>query len=229
MPYRRFHRPKVLGEKPCSRATSDTLAPRTTARWNDATSAAVNCFLVIGEPSVPAVAGGPQLAATLYGEVGDHDSDDARGFQMKLPDRETSVIYALPVAVALALGLVACAASTPRTTVDAPASPGAASTENPAAVLAVQAYLRTFKLNEKDLAEGLTIPFGYGRDDGDSSVGVAKVMGRTGRQGHQVYQVVLAQCLGCRSRYMEIAPNPAPAAATQSSSATPPSPAPTVR
>jgi|HubBroStandDraft_1064217.scaffolds.fasta_scaffold233455_2 hypothetical protein len=112
-----------------------------------------------------------------------------------------------------------------------------------AAAESVRAYLRTFKLNEKDLSPGLSIPFGYypstTRENMDTNAGgSAKATGRSGPKGHQIYEVFSTNCwahgvhpcYGERT-FIEIAPEPeaAPAVPTASPSPTPPPPAPTPR
>lgn len=131
---------------------------------------------------------------------------------MKLPVRThaTSLFHVVSVALGLALGLAACPSSAASTTIEAPASPSA---ENPA-VRAVRAYLHTFKLNEKELAEDLTIPYVV-IVDGNSWVGAARVTGTMGPHGHRVYEVVVVtgsieaagQGVGLHA-FMEIAPEP---------------------
>jgi hypothetical protein len=108
----------------------------------------------------------------------------------------------LPTAVAL--GLVACAAGN----IEAPASPEAGNAGDSAIVESVRAYLHTFRLNEKDLTAGLTIPFEYWGGNADVS-GTARATGKTGPQGHQVYEVVFSEgpLPNQRNRrLMEIAP-----------------------
>jgi hypothetical protein len=70
----------------------------------------------------------------------------------------------------------------------------------------VQAYLRTFKLNEKDLVPGLTIPFAQ-RDSGAPpyTCGAARVTGKLGPHGHEIYELVIAGDWTL-PRFMEIAP-----------------------
>jgi hypothetical protein len=87
------------------------------------------------------------------------------------------------------LGLIACVPA-PASTIDTPASPQAGNLFDTAAVESVRAYLRTFKLNEKDLPAGLTIPLAF-HPEGWAYVGAAKATGRTGPRGHQVYDVVV--------------------------------------
>jgi ABC-type glycerol-3-phosphate transport system substrate-binding protein len=92
------------------------------------------------------------------------------------------------VAAAAALATYVACAAPPHGTATTAVSASAAAAESPAVVHAVQAYLRTFKLNEKELAENLTIP--YTRyQPGVAIVGAARVTGTTGPQGHQVYEV----------------------------------------
>ena len=102
---------------------------------------------------------------------------------------------------------------------------------------AVRAYLRAFKLNEKDLPRGLSIPWGFFYDDalhGDG--GTARVTGRTGPKGHEVYEVIRVSCASvsptsCPGRFMEIAPEPeiAPGPPPTSPSVPAGFPAPTIR
>jgi hypothetical protein len=106
------------------------------------------------------------------------------------------------VAVAVTVALVACS---PSTSVEAPMFPDAASPYYGPVVNAVQAYLRTFKLNEKDLAEGLTIPFSSDTRSSDTWGGTAKATGRMGPRGHEVYLVVSPVI---RTAFMEIPPGP---------------------
>jgi hypothetical protein len=135
----------------------------------------------------------------------------------------TSHSHTFLVTVGLAVGLVACTPSVVGTRIEAAASPSA---ENPA-VRAVQAYLHTFKLNEKDLAEDLSIPY-VRSGDGFSWVGAARVTGKTGPHGHRVYEVVVVTgSIGAAGEgvgihaFMEIAPEPEAApASTQSPSST---------
>jgi hypothetical protein len=131
----------------------------------------------------------------------------------------TSRVYAFLVAMGLAVGLVACP---PHTSVDAPASPDAESPFDKAAVASVRAYLHTLKLDEKDLSAGLSIPF----SSRDAWSGTATATGRTGPHGHEVYLVVVTPTEYYFKRFMEIAPEPGPAA---DPIATPAPPAPTVR
>jgi hypothetical protein len=141
---------------------------------------------------------------------------------MMLPFRMAAVtgmgwVLRIGAVVSVGWGCDACAPSGASTTIEAPATPSA---ENPV-VRAVQAYLRTFKLNEKELPEDLTIPYvRYG--DGFSWVGAARVTGRTGPRGHRVYEVVVVtggmaagEGVGTHA-FMEISPEPeaAPAVAT---------------
>jgi hypothetical protein len=95
--------------------------------------------------------------------------------------------YTFVAATALALAYVSCAPP-PNASAATAVSASAAAAESPALVHAVQAYLRTFKLNEKDLAENLTIPY-VRYHPGVAIVGAARVTGTTGPQGHQVYEV----------------------------------------
>jgi len=104
---------------------------------------------------------------------------------------------------------------TPSTTVDAPATPQAGNVIDTAAVESVRAYLRTFKLNEKELAAGFTIPFAF-HPEGWAYVGAARATGRTGPKGHQVYEVVVvsggqAPGEGSGSQgFLEISPEDSP-------------------
>jgi hypothetical protein len=148
---------------------------------------------------------------------------------MTLLSRPASMIHAFLVAVGLAVGLVACTPRVAGTTIETAPSPSA---ENPA-VRAVQAYLHTFKLNEKELPEDLTIPY-VRSGEGFSWVGAARVTGKIGPQGHRVYEVVVVTgSIGAAGEgvglhaFMEIAPEPeaTPAVAAPSPSATPAPPA----
>jgi predicted small secreted protein len=73
----------------------------------------------------------------------------------------------------------------------------------------VRAFLHTFKLSEKDLVPGLTIPFELRSQPGDApyTCGIARVTGKIGPQGHQVYELVISGDW-LIPRFMEIAPEP---------------------
>jgi len=106
---------------------------------------------------------------------------------------------------AFALGLAACAALVPST--NDLASPRAASPADAGVVEAIRAYLRTFKLNERDLPPGLAIPAVHHSADNTTTVFVARVTGRIGPLGHQVYDVAEASCAPCLGgHFIEIAP-----------------------
>jgi hypothetical protein len=72
-----------------------------------------------------------------------------------------------------------------------------------AAVESVRAYLRTFKLNERELLPGMTIPFTvfvFALDKSFSGrAEAARATGKMGPGGHQVYELTTGQ-------YLEIAP-----------------------
>jgi hypothetical protein len=128
----------------------------------------------------------------------------ARGKEVIMSTLEKLIATGPFIAAAvLALGSVACQ---PNTTIETAVPPSDASTDNPRTVQAVRAYLHTFKLNEKDLIEGLTIPFAYGWVGDTGSIGTATATGKMGPNGHQIYRVVLAECHGCAARFLEIAP-----------------------
>jgi hypothetical protein len=123
------------------------------------------------------------------------------------PGRRTT--WCLPkimlVAVASALGLVACAAGN---NLEAPAGPHVGSAGDSAVMESVRAYLHTFKLNERELAAGLTIPFEFWGGNADVS-GTARATGKMGPEGHQVYEVISSEgpAPNWRSRrLMEIPP-----------------------
>jgi hypothetical protein len=117
--------------------------------------------------------------------------------------------------VGLASGLIACHP----TSVEAPMFPDAASPYYGPVVSAVQAYLRTFKLSEKDLTQGLIIPF---HSDTSDWGGTAKTTGSIGPHGHEVYFAVAPRVFGYQ--FMEIPPGPdAAPAPTVSPGATQPS------
>jgi hypothetical protein len=99
------------------------------------------------------------------------------------------VLTFLVVPMASALGLVACVAGN---TIEAPAGAQAGGADDSAVVESVRAYLHTFKLNERDLTAGLTIPFESWRGSVDVS-GTARATGKTGPQGHQIYEVVFSE------------------------------------
>ncbi len=128
--------------------------------------------------------------------------------------------------VTLALGLLACAP---------PVALGALSTTivspspdpDTAVVKSVQTYLHTFRLNEKDLPAGLTIPYGF-PGAGLYVMGTATTTGRTGPQGHEVYEVGWVMCdthdCGGWYKLVEIAPDVAPAGPSASSPSLPSAP-----
>ncbi len=110
---------------------------------------------------------------------------------------------------------------------------GTASLYVPAVIESVRAYLHTLKLNEKDVAVGLTIPFAYVPPDGRGWIpiepapdvrvsngmtyagGSARATGRIGPKGHQVYEVRAltcdpsAQCFK-QQKFIEISPEESP-------------------
>ena len=99
---------------------------------------------------------------------------------------------AIGAATALALMFVACGAATPtpvaaNTSVQTPMVPA----EDSVVTESVRAYLHTFKLNEKELPAGLTIPYGgtVAKNVDGSLVGVARATGKIGPRGHQVYEL----------------------------------------
>jgi hypothetical protein len=112
---------------------------------------------------------------------------------------------------ALALWLVACAPTPVATSAVAPGVPDSGLV-SAAAVESVRAYLRAFKMNEKDLPVGLTIPWAAA----GNIVGTARATGKMGPQGHQVYEVtdlagltapgVMASEVHWLHEFVEIAP-----------------------
>jgi hypothetical protein len=133
--------------------------------------------------------------------------------------RQTAIL----AVAALALTLVACGRAPVPTTAAAPGTPGGPA--GVAVVESVRAYLRAFKLNEKDLPVGLTIPWGVAHDD-STTVGAVRATGKIGPQGHQIYETFLLWSTAAPSRggetlmshdFLEIAPEPesAPAPAAR--------------
>ncbi len=134
-------------------------------------------------------------------------------------------------------------AKAPASTIEAPTVPRAENPMDAALVDSIRGYLHTFKLSEKDVTAGLTIPFGFYADDpnlSDYCLGTARATGKLGPRGHEVYEVVVlrgyvnwsgfTQDQGSSRIAMEIAPEPdtALAATIPNPRATPP-PAPTAR
>jgi hypothetical protein len=114
-------------------------------------------------------------------------------------------------AVVLMLAAVGCGGvAVPPPSVSSPASPLPGDPRDTAVVESVRAYLRTFHLNEKDLAAGLTIPWEVNLPD-VYGVGMARATGRLGPQGHQIYELtefdyVLTAANHGSHRFLEIAP-----------------------
>jgi hypothetical protein len=75
-------------------------------------------------------------------------------------------------------------------------------------VESVRAYLHTFRLNERELAPGLTIPYavfvGFFGNPPTGLIGTARATGRIGPAGHQIYEVNLAG--NSEQHFVEIAP-----------------------
>jgi hypothetical protein len=87
------------------------------------------------------------------------------------------------IALGLAIGVGACSPTTANT-VAMPASARTQTVADAAIAEAVRAYLRTFKLEERSLAAGLSIPW-----VGGGEWGVAKPTGVLGPGGHQTYEI----------------------------------------
>jgi hypothetical protein len=117
----------------------------------------------------------------------------------------------LAIAAALAAGFAACAPPTPATptTIETPAAPRTNSRVEVAVVESVRAYLHTFKLDEKNLAVGLAIPWAEGGE-----WGVARATGNFGPGGHRIYEVrrlsSASSGLVENRQSMEIAPEEGP-------------------
>jgi hypothetical protein len=139
----------------------------------------------------------------------------------------------------------ACATTGPppiSTAEPAPAPPQSGNAVDAAVVHSVRGYLHTFNLNEKDLKVGLSIPFALSAYLEEASaignfcsVGTARATGRTGPQGHQVYEVIwvdvasgMAGVSISHKKLVEIPPDPE-TAAVPTVGAPPPSPAPSAR
>ena len=111
-------------------------------------------------------------------------------------------VATLLVALGCAVGLPACAAGAEINTATTPIQVRPGVPEDAAAAQSVRAFLHTLKVNEKELTEGFTIPFAV-TQCGE----LAKATGKTGPNGHQVYQIISVYNCTASSRYfLEIAP-----------------------
>jgi len=159
-------------------------------------------------------------------------------------------LLGLPIVAALLVGCGASPATAPPSespanpvptgdAIESPTTPDAAGQGYTSAVAeSVRAYLHALRLNERDLPEGFSIPFGYLPPEPRSEArfstvyagGVARATGKIGPRGHAIYDVRTlscdpnANCFGSH-KFIEIAPEPdAPAAPSPTSSATSPAP-----
>ena len=93
-----------------------------------------------------------------------------------------------------------------KNTIESPALPEDSDEYEQSIVKSVRGYLHTFKLDEQDLAEGLTIPWALG-----DHWGTAQATGKIGPQGHEVYDVHIFQDgfqtgVWSGQKYIEIGP-----------------------
>lgn len=120
-------------------------------------------------------------------------------------------LRALPTCL-LATVLAGCT-QPPTSSLAQPAQPDPTDAVDAAVTQSVQAYLKTFKLKETELAVGLSIPWAWG-----IHWGTAKATGKIGPGGHEVYDVNFFKDAGsdgvhCDQGFLEIAPEAAPSAA----------------
>ena len=121
-----------------------------------------------------------------------------------------SNLRAVVAAAASTLALVACGPRTFPSGAETPRLPVASNGSDVAVVESVRAYLQTFHLNERELPTGLTIPWQFATPE-IYAIGAARVTGRLGPGGHQIYEVTefdykLYVANDGRHAFLEIAP-----------------------